>query len=272
MRHGLKRLCGAGALVLPLSVGLPALAQQPVVEDLTTQSNTFYQQTETREAAGGSLVIFNRVQEHQEELRRLRGQVEELRHQLDQLRRQTRQQYMDLEDRLASVTAGASGLPADSGAASEGAESLTSRDAGSADRETDAGKPSSSAGDRDAQAAYQEAFSSVQDREFETAIASFEDFVADYPQSRLTPNAHYWLGELHAAEGRLGPAETAFTTVLEAYPESNKVPDALYKLGLLKARQGHPDESRVLLERVRESYPESSAASLAGDFLRQSGN
>lgn len=273
MKHGLKRLCGAGALVLPLSVGLPALAQQPVVEDLTAQSNTFYQQAETREAAGGSLVIFNRVQEHQEELRRLRGQVEELRHQLDQLRRQTRQQYMDLEDRLASVAAGATGLPTDSEAASDDAGDIASSDEETAPPETaDTGKPSSSAGDRDAQAAYQEAFSSVQDREFETAIASFEDFVADYPQSRLTPNAHYWLGELHAAEGRSGPAETAFTTVLEAYPESNKVPDALYKLGLLKARQGHPDESRELLERVRESYPESSAASLAGDFLRQSGN
>jgi len=60
--------------------------------------------------------------------------------------------------------------------------------------------------------------------------------------------------------------------VLDDYPESNKVPDALYKLGLLKARQGQPDESRKLLERVREAHPESTAAGLAGDFLRESGN
>ncbi|HSH57601.1 MAG TPA: tol-pal system protein YbgF [Halomonas sp.] len=266
MEHGLKRLCGAGALALPLSVGTPALAQQPVVEDLTAQPSTFYQQTDTREAAGGSLVIFNQVQEHQEELRRLRGQVEELRHQLDQLRSQTRQQYLDLEDRLASLSAGM-GQPSPE---EEARDERPDSEAGGSDDE--AGTTSASAEDPEAQAAYQRAFSSVQAREFDAAIASFDDFVADYPRSRLTPNAHYWLGELHTAEGRLEPAEAAFRTVLDDYPESNKVPDALYKLGLLKARMGQPDASRELLERVREAHPESTAAGLAGDFLRQSGN
>ncbi|MBF7052468.1 tol-pal system protein YbgF [Halomonas sp. KAO] len=268
MEHGLKRLCGAGALVLPLSVGVPALAQQPVVEDLTAQSSTFYQQTDTREAAGGSLVIFNQVQEHQEELRRLRGQVEELRHQLEQLRGQTRQQYMDLEDRLASVSAGMS-RPA---LEEEARDERPDDEAGGNRKDEEAGTASPNAEDPDAQAAYQKAFSSVQAREFDRAIAAFERFVGSYPESRLTPNAHYWLGELHAAEGRLEPAEAAFRTVLDDYPESNKVPDALYKLGLLKARMGQPDASRELLERVREAHPESTAAGLAGDFLRQSGN
>ena len=266
MEHGLKRLCGAGALVLPLSVGVPALAQQPVVEDLTAQTSTFYQQTDTREAAGGSLVIFNQVQEHQEELRRLRGQVEELHHQLEQLRSQTRQQYMDLEDRLASVSAGMSRPSPEE----EARDERPGSEAGESDDEV--GTTSASAEDPDAQAAYQKAFSSVQAREFDRAIAAFESFVGSYPESRLTPNAHYWLGELHTAEGRLEPAEAAFRTVLDDYPESNKVPDALYKLGLLKARMGQPDASRELLERVREAHPESTAAGLAGDFLRQSGN
>lgn len=268
MKHGLKGLCGAGAMVLPLSVGLPALAQQPVVEDLTAQPNTFYQQTETREAAGGSLVIFNQVQEHQEELRRLRGQVEELRHQLEQLRGQTRQQYMDLEDRLSSLSVGAG--PTSGDATDEANQRVDEQAANQVADQSDSPAPRSD--NPDAQAAYQQAFASVQAREFDAAIAAFEGFVGDYPDSRLTPNAHYWLGELHSAEGRLEPAEAAFRTVLDDYPESNKVPDALYKLGLLKARQGQPDESRELLEQVREAYPESTAAGLAGDFLRDAGN
>ncbi|TDB05530.1 tol-pal system protein YbgF [Halomonas marinisediminis] len=270
MEHGLKRLCGAGALVLPLSVGVPALAQQPVVEDLTAQTSTFYQQTDTREPAGGSLVIFNQVQEHQEELRRLRGQVEELRHQLEQLRGQTRQQYMDLEDRLSSVSAGMSRSSPDEETRDEAHDERPNSESERRDAET--GTASPNAEDSDVQAAYQKAFSSVQAREFDRAIAAFDSFVGSYPESRLTPNAHYWLGELHAAEGRLEPAEAAFRTVLDDFPESNKVPDALYKLGLLKARMGQPDASRELLERVREAHPESTAAGLADDFLRQSGN
>ncbi len=84
------------------------MAQQPVVRDLSAGNSNFYDQAATREEAGGSLVLFNRVQRNQEELRRLRGQVEELRYQLEQLRKQTRQQYMDIEDRLTSAEAGAS--------------------------------------------------------------------------------------------------------------------------------------------------------------------
>ncbi len=258
MKHGLKRLCGAGALVLPLSVWLPAQAQRPVVEDLTAQPRTFMEQTETREEAGGSLVILNQVQQHEEELRQLRGQVEELRHQLEQLRRQTRQQYMDLEDRLATAPA------AVGPAAVEQVDEEAARQVAQA--------PSPSGAGAAAQAAYQDAFARVQAREFGEAIAAFERFVVDHPDNTLTANAHYWLGELHAAEGNLEPAEGAFRIVLDDFPQSNKVPDALYKLGLLKARQGEPEASRELLERVRDDYPESSAAGLANDFLRQSGN
>lgn len=258
MKHGLKGLCGAGALVLPLSVWLPAVAQQPVVEDLTSQPRTFYQQTETREAAGGSLVIFNQVQQHEEEIRQLRGQVEELRHQLEQLRRQTRAQYLDLEDRLATAPVGVGGD------ASAQVDDEAARQVAQA--------PSLSGASPEAQQAYQQAFARVQAREFSEAIGAFERFVAQHPDNSLTANAYYWLGELHAAEGDLEAAEREFRTVLDDFPQSNKVPDALYKLGLLKARQGDPQASRELLERVRDDYPDTTAAGLANDFLRQSGN
>ena len=259
MKHGLKGLCGAGALVLPLSVWLPAMAQQPVIEDRTGgQPRSFYEQAETREEAGGSLVIFNQVQQHEDELRQLRGQVEELRHQLDQLRRQSREQYLDLEERLAS---GGTGVGID---ASPQVDDAAAREVARA--------PSPGGAGADAQAAYQAAFARVQAREFGEAINAFDRFVVDHPDNTLTANAYYWLGELHSAEGSLDEAEGAFQTVLDQFPQSGKVPDALYKLGLLKARQGQPDESRELLERVRETYPESSAAGLASDFLRQSGN
>ncbi|MCG6657100.1 tol-pal system protein YbgF [Halomonas campisalis] len=255
MRHGLKGLCGAGAMVLPLLVVSPAMAQQrPIVEDLTAQSRTFLDHAEVREEAGGSLVIFNQVQEHQREIQQLRGEIEELRHQLQQLRNQTRQQYLDLDERLMAGSAGIEPSP--------------EVDAESA-RQVVQASPSSGVS-ADAQAAYQSAFARVQAREFEEAISAFEAFVVEHPDNSLTANGHYWLGELHSAQGDLGAAETAFRRVIDDYPQSSKVPDALYKLGLIKARQGEPDASRGLLERVREDYPDSSAASLANDFLRQS--
>lgn len=268
MRQGLKRVCRAGALVLLLAVVMPALGQQPVIRDLTGgSSGSLYDRAATREDGNGNLVLFNQVQQHQEELRQLRGQVEELRHQLEQLRRQTRQQYLDLEDRLAAVMEARDSVavtPPDD-AREEAQAALQEEEAVAEVART----PPAEGASADAQAAYQAAFARVQSREFDEAIGAFERFVDEYPDSSLTANAHYWLGELHSAEGNLGEAEEAFSTVLDDHPGSNKVPDTLYKLGLLKARQGQPGESRTLLERVREEYPDSSAAGLAGDFLRQ---
>ncbi|WP_346798205.1 tol-pal system protein YbgF [Halomonas sp. Bachu 37] len=262
MNHRLKwrtmRQFGTGALMLPLPLlPMQALAQQPVVQDLSSgsDSSSFYQQTETREASTGNLVLFNQVQEHQQEIQQLRGQIEELRHQLEQIRRQSQQQYLDIEDRLMS-------------SAPSTVEEATPQVEPEAAQQV-AQTPSPSGVSEEAQADYQAAFAHVQARRFEEAIAAFEDFVASHPDTRLTPNGYYWLGELYAAEGNLEAADQAFSRVIDEHGGSSKVPDALYKLGLVKARQGEPERSRELLDQVREDYPQSSAAGLASDFLRQ---
>ena len=251
MNHSLKRyverLCGAGAIVLPLSVlPLTATAQQPLVQDLSNSSNSsFYQQTQRQEASSGNLVLFNQVQEHQQEIQQLRGQIEEL-----------RQQYLDIEDRL--MSSGPTQIEQSTPAVEpEAAEEVVNA-------------PSSRNVSEDAQADYQAAFAHVQARRFDEAIAAFEAFVSDHPDTSLTANGHYWLGELYAAEGELDAADQAFSRVIEEYSGSSKVPDAIYKLGLVKARKGEAERSRELLEQVRDDYPQSSAAGLANDFLRQS--
>jgi tol-pal system protein YbgF len=248
----------------------PALAQQPVVEELTAgagNSGGFYDQTATREPAGGQLEMFNEMQRNQQQLRQLRGQVEELRYQLEQLKRQTRQQYMDLEDRLASGAAAGGGTSAQAGADSAAEDGSPPVDEAAA-----AAASGQGGADTGARSDYQAAFAKVQAREFGAATQAFEAFVKAHPDAQLTANAHYWLGELHSADDELEAADAAFQRVLDDFPDSNKVPDALYKLGLLKARQGEPEASQALLERVEEQYPDSSAASLAADFQRQSGN
>nr|WP_163503274.1 tol-pal system protein YbgF [Halomonas socia] len=249
MKHSLKRLCGAGALVLPLSVWAA-----PIVEDLSAQqqqSRSFYEQTEIREPGGGSLMLLNQLEENQRQIQQLRGQMEELRHQLEQMRQLNQERYIDLEERLAAVgTVGGS----------------PSVDADAAQQVTAASGDGSGA-----QAAYQQAFQQVQARDFPAAISAFNAFVADYPDHDLAANGYYWLGELHSAESDLEQAAGAFQTVIDDYAASNKVPDALYKLALLRARQGQPDASRELLDELMESYPESNAATLASEFLNQSG-
>lgn len=267
MRQRVKRLLAVGALGAPFVLAGNLFAQQLRVDDLTDTTSSFYERAATREEAGGSLALFNEVQSNQESIRQLRGQVEELRYQLDQLRKQSRQQYMDLEDRLVAIESrgGDSAGPAPAGEPVSEAASDAARQANSEPEQMSA---TSSAA---AKEAYQSAFAKVQEREFDAAISAFERFVVDYPDAGLAANGHYWLGELYAAKSELDKADQSFQRVIDAYPQSSKVPDAIYKLGLLKARRGEPDASRELLDRVRDEYPDSTAAGLAEDFIRQSG-
>ena len=185
------------------------------------------EQTQRQEASGGNLVLFNQVQEHQTEIQQLRGQIEELRHQLEQLRRQSQQQYLDIEDRL--MNSGPSQIERSTPAVEpEAAEQV-------------ANAPSARNVSEDSQADYRAAFAHVQARQFADAINAFKAFVTDHPDSSLTSNGYYWLGELYAAESELSAADESFSRVIEQYSGSSKVPDALYKLGLVKARQGEAE-------------------------------
>ncbi|MCL7930171.1 tol-pal system protein YbgF [Halomonas llamarensis] len=254
-------------------VPLTALAQQPIVEDLSSSSDSFYQQTQTQPTSGGSLVLFNQVQEHQREIQQLRGQLEELRHEFEQVSRQSQQRYIDIDDRLASLERDKASSAAEEEAdtATPAPESSVEPKAiGEAERVEKTEQSGSNSVSEEVQKAYENAFSHVQARHFDEAITAFKGFVEQYPDSSLTPNGYYWLGELYAANDALATAEEAFDRVINEYSDSRKVPDALYKLGLLKARQGKTDRSRELLTRVTEEYPQSSAAGLASDFLRQS--
>nr|WP_300309382.1 tol-pal system protein YbgF [Halomonas sp.] len=254
MKHSLKGLCGAGALVLPLSVMVPAVLSPALAQ----QSSGFYGQTTTQSQAGGSLQLFNDVEQQKQEIRELRGQIDELRYQLEQLQKQTRAQYMDLDSRLSS---GEQQGEASSATSGNGEKSGSSNQ----------GSSNTSSASGDAKNAYQSAFAKVQSRNFDQAITEFNDFVKKYPDTSLTANAWYWLGELYSAKSSFGDSEKAFSTVLEQFPDSSKVPDAMYKLGLLKTRQGDADGGKALLQAVSKDYPDSNAASLASDYLRQSG-
>lgn len=268
MKHSLKRLCGAGALVLPLSVW----AQSG--QDFSAQSN-FYNQAST--GGSGSLTIFNQLQSQQEAINQLRGQIEELQHQLEEQKQLSQQRYLDLDERISggggtggNPAAGSSATATDSSssdpinAAAMGGASAVTQGAGSSGASS-AGSSNSG----DAQQAYQDAFELVQGRQFDQAISAFEQFNRDYPDSNLNGNAYYWLGELYSAKSQLDDSATAFQTVINKYPNSSKVPDALYKLGLVKARQGQGSESQKLLNQVIKEHPDSNAANMARDFLKR---
>ena len=205
-----------------------------------------------------------RVQQLEEEIRRLNGLVEEQASLLMRLQDQSLERYVEMDRRLAAIGT------VDSSVVIEG------------DEETDSPAPDDTVpsvnvpvavaevqpGEREA---YQSAYGLVRERQFEAAVDAFNTFLASYPFGRFAPNAHYWLGELYLVIEPVDPesARQNFQLLLDQYPNDRKVPDALYKLGRVHALKGNVDRSKEYLNKVIADYgaEQHPAAQLAKDFL-----
>lgn len=225
------------------------------------------QPLQVQSAAGYSVqneLLFS-LQQLQDEVRMLRGALEEQQHKVERLEQQQRERYRDMDRRISLLM---SAVPDDALLAAQSNQEQPKPTAGlpnvADNAELNASVEGVTAGDA---AAYDKAYSHVRQREFDQAEKSFELFLNDYPNSSLVPNAWYWLGEVKLAQGKVEAATSAFNQVVTGYPGHAKAADALYKLGVLSERGGDGAAARALMKRVQDEYPQTSAAGLARSFL-----
>lgn len=204
------------------------------------------------------------VDELRAENRQLRGQVEDLGYKIEQLERKQRDIYQDIDQRLGAMPGGA---PVTGGSPATAAPQPSAAAVRSA--------PTSAAGAsrQQIEAEYQAAYAllSPQQKRYDEAAKAFADFVANYPNDQLTPNAQYWLGEAYYVSQRNKEALQAFGVVVDKYPGSTKAPGALFKVGRLQQAAGEPDAARASYRRVVSDYPDAPAAGLARQKLEQLG-
>ena len=182
----------------------------------------------------------SQVSDLEEEVRRLRGAVEEAQHQAE----------VALEEAQAAREAG---LGASSGSPPRGSSSVGPR-----------GGPESTSLSAEVKG-YEAAFRVYRAGEYKQAIDRFRAFLQDYPSSDYADNALFWLGESYFKLGDHEQAVLAFDDVVKRYPDGNKVPDALYRqaLALLEigGRNGQSETyepaARQIFERLVNDYPDS---------------
>ncbi|MBB3047371.1 tol-pal system protein YbgF [Litorivivens lipolytica] len=195
--------------------------------------------------------IYSQLKTLQREMMELRGIVEEQGHEIRTLKQQSLDRYIELDRRIG----GAGG-------------SASSRSSGSSSNKTVAtGTVPVEEVD-----AYREAYELVKAKQFEQAIAGFEDFLQRFPQGNYAPNAIYWTGELQLVKTprNLKAAEAAFSSLLKQYPDHSKVPDAMYKLGKVHFLSGNKPASKKILSELIAKHGDSnrSAIKFARQFLQ----
>jgi tol-pal system protein YbgF len=227
----------------------------------------------------GLMNLISRVDQLQNEIKRLNGENESLHHELEQMQKRQREMYIDLDERLQKAQQAAPAMPAagtetDSGqpAMDDDTDSMANagNDESTAETDTPASAPASV---ENGEAAYQSALQTLRSGQYEEAITALQAFPEQYPGSVYLPNAYYWQGEAKYVLRQFADAAALFQIVIDQYPDSTKVPDALLKRGFSEQEMGDSQRARATLQQVIEQYPDSSAAKLAKvrlDRLQQS--
>lgn len=239
-------------MVLTLSACASVGSKQPSPTELRimalekdNQALTAELSEQQRRLSGlGAVGLGSSVANLEEQLRSLRGQLEELQYKTDQQNERQRALYVDTDQRLQKLEGGSD----------------------NSSRASAAGEDSNAD-----QKAYLAAFQSLKSGSYDQAVSAFQSFLKRYPESPYAPNAQYWVGEAYYVDRKFDKAWDAFAEVLSRFPASSKASDALLKQGLLRVEQGKQKEARTLLQKTLTQYPNSTAAGLARERLQQMG-
>jgi tol-pal system protein YbgF len=151
-------------------------------------------------------------------------------------------------------------------------QELRSRPAGAeAPLPADAPPDPAAAAGGDPQALYQAAYSDYLRKNYDLAILGFQQYLQAFPDTDLSDNAAYWIGECYYGQGKMQEAIQQFDHVLSQYPRSDKRASAWLKKGYAHLELGDTGQGVAHLRRVVKEFPSSDEANLARQRLRALG-
>ena len=106
---------------------------------------------------------------------------------------------------------------------------------------------------------------------YDLAADGFSEYMRRWPDTELTDNALYWIGECYDAKDEPEEALATFSRVLEDYPTSDKAAAAQLKKGLIYLKMGDQGQGVVNLQYVVYEHPGTREADLAREQLRSLG-
>jgi len=106
---------------------------------------------------------------------------------------------------------------------------------------------------------------------YDLALPEFADYLRCYGNGDLAPNAQYYIGTIHAAQGDFDTAVKDFDVVLEKYPDNNKTADALYSKGIALQKLGRLTDGANEFAELIKRFPGTELAVKACDQRKSMG-
>jgi tol-pal system protein YbgF len=212
-----------------------------------------------------------RINDLEEALRELRGQVESMAFQMRQMQEQLELSRRETNFRLGALEGGAPATmipPTAPQAAAPGAGAprilnVSPNDAGSNAAARQPGTLGSLPADAVADITpvlsprqqYDAAMELLSRAQYVEAQAAFKAFVVANPKDELSGSAQFWVGEIAFTQKDYKAAVTAFADVIKRFPKATKAPDAMLKLGLSLFELNQKKEACTTLGAIKSKFP-----------------
>lgn len=198
--------------------------------------------------------LLNQLENLQQEIRELRGKLEEQQNTIQNLNQKQEKLFLNLDARLNSLAP----------AVSVSAAAITKKE-----------EPAANIADTSEKSLYDIAQNLVTNKHYPEAIIAFKDLVWQYPEGEHAVDAYYWLGEIYMLQWQENKADNnllqqtreAFTHITNKYKGQEKYGDALLKLGLLELEQENFSTAKEILQRIVSEYPNTAIARIAENNL-----
>jgi tol-pal system protein YbgF len=249
----MKPIAGS-ALLICLALALPVPAWAGMFDDeearrqikalrteLTQTIDTLRQRVDS--VSKNQLDFANQIETLRADVARLTGQIEVLSNSLEAAHKRQQDFYVDLDNRLRKLEAGAAPASPQEPAAPKADPQAEMRD-------------------------YEAALGLFRAAKFKETQAAFESFIAMHPKGTLLPNATYWLGASLQQQKQYAKAAETYGKVPVNWPNDPKAPDALLARGNAQVEAKDVPGAIQSLQQLVDKYPSSPAAETARTRLK----
>ncbi|MDP5009407.1 MAG: tol-pal system protein YbgF [Glaciimonas sp.] len=185
-----------------------------------------------------SLSLANQNEAHNNEIAKLRGQIEVLTNEVANTQQRQKDFYVDLDTRLRKLEPQKVNV--------DGQEVSI---------------------DPSEQKAYDAALASFKGGNYKGASGAFTTYLHSYPTSGFAPSAQYWLGNSYFAQRDYKNAIAAQQALIKKYPGNPKAADALLNMASSYAELKDKANTKKSLEQLVSQYPDTPAAVTAKERL-----
>lgn len=216
--------------------------------------------------------LMRRIDELEEGLGRITGQMEELGHQVNQLTETADRLQKQLDFQAAAQTkpetsagAAAAVRETDQVASAEKPQTLQAPGAppgvlGTIPSKTPLPKPEIA----DPKRQFDAAMNLLSRARYDEASDAFRGFADAHPDADRAPDALYWTGDIAYSTKKDYPAAARdFAELLKKYPKAPRAPDGMLKLGLALFEMGQTKEACAAVAALPAKYPDATPAILA---------